>query len=199
MGITLYFYFITNVYINLFFFLKKKGGGGGVDYYYYYYELIFFQNKKKRELKKRRTIISEEWIEQYLKGIQGQFLSRFDEDTQAVILYRWQIENEELITNQEIDANDLQIHAKSSEMSGRITGSVEWRQSRGELGNDKKEEKTQESEKLTVQQRVYREDLFGYMAKLETPRRVLFPLLRKDAKSEIFDSLDDWLCQGALQ
>jgi hypothetical protein len=82
------------------------------------------------EMLKHRNQCPEQWLFEFIDRLANQRLSKLPRDRQEIVQSRWKREKEELESN----LSDEDRKLKDSETIGRLTGSLEWRKNRGELG-----------------------------------------------------------------
>lgn len=83
----------------------------------------------------RRTLCSEQWLKQFINQQNQQLLNQCSvqrrNELQAIQ------QQEQIVIQQRMISEADKSHLKQAELIGRQTGSVEWKQARGELGNNK--------------------------------------------------------------
>eukprot|EP00808_Paulinella_micropora_P015089 g21883.t1 len=94
-------------------------------------DVIHRYTRKWDEVQTQRTLAPEDWLQQFLKRTQTACLSQLPAKQQAIQLQRHADEDRELKKfQQEAQARKL----VEEEEKGRVSGDVEWKQSRGETG-----------------------------------------------------------------
>jgi hypothetical protein len=90
---------------------------------------------KWTEVLTRRTDCAEDWLATMITGMNAVKLSKLTSDRRAVLAERAKVEQAEFKRNRELDPEAKAAMIKEEEKIGRLTGSVEWRSARGELGD----------------------------------------------------------------
>lgn len=84
-------------------------------------------------VRQRRTDVSEDWLARNITAVNNNLLMRLtDPAMRTVIVHRRSVEAKELE-----QFETLSRDSKQEEEEGRISGSTQWKEQRGELGNQK--------------------------------------------------------------
>ncbi|KAJ3223162.1 peptide-N4-(N-acetyl-beta- glucosaminyl)asparagine amidase [Clydaea vesicula] len=92
-------------------------------------DVIRRYSRKDEVYAKRRNHLDENWLKKTISEINNSLLSKLSKDKQLEMLRMLEQEEEDL------KMLFLQKISNSNELDGRQSGSVEWRMSRGEIGN----------------------------------------------------------------
>lgn len=90
---------------------------------------------KWTEVLTRRTDCAEDWLSTMIMGLNANKLFKLTPARRAILAERAKVEQAEFKRNRELDPQVKDALLKEEEKIGRLTGSVEWRSARGELGD----------------------------------------------------------------
>lgn len=93
--------------------------------------------RKWQEVLDRRTLVSEEWLEKKLDFMNQMILSSLPPQIWDPMLHRKGAEKKELEETLDETSEEAEAAAKAAEQEGRISGSKEWKDARGESGKPK--------------------------------------------------------------